>query len=525
MRVVNVLLSVLVSLAIGFGALEGGLRLLGFGPSESLTRFDPELGWSKRPNARVERSTSELDITIETNSIGLRDDELEDWSGEPVSDRRVLCLGDSFVLGYTVDRKDLFVDLLESAWTREKRNVQVINGGTEGWSTDQEVAWFLSQGAALAPDKVILFPFENDLYYCGEERYTRYPKPRFKADGSLEERTLLDPGRAPLSRRLAIGRFLHHLRTLAQGGVLTDTFEYDGVMIPREFAPLLVERQDFMEDAEARVLGAFKALKARCEELDAELIVCPIPSESAIDADERARFQASTFSGIHPDAWSPDLPVDLFLGAAQELGIRTIDPRPKLLEANESSKLYFEEEWHFTPAGNEALARILYDELTRGIPKSSWASLTPPVTHRPTLRRERSELPGWLPWYLGLALILGSLYASTYRSEERPLPSFLKVACLLSVVFGVAIGGAALLDLMPASAAGWTLTALILGLFGFVLYKLGPRIDTILELLFAFVRRGHWYLMPLVTILVTIGSLLLVAASSPLIAPFIYTLF
>jgi hypothetical protein len=45
------------------------------------------------------------------------------------------------------------------------------------------------------------------------------------------------------------------------------------------------------------------------------------------------------------------------------------------------------------------------------------------------------------------------------------------------------------------------------------------------ELLKAFTLRGHWYLMPLVVILLTIGSLLVVAASSPLVAPFIYTLF
>ncbi|MCH2107131.1 MAG: hypothetical protein MK291_10875, partial [Planctomycetes bacterium] len=225
MRALNVLLSVLMSLAIGFGALEGGLRLLGFGPTESLTRFDAELGWSKRPNARVERSTSELEITMETNSIGLRDDELAD--PKPPSERRVLCLGDSFVLGYTVDREALFVDLLEGAWRKEGREVQVINGGTEGWSTDQEVAWFLSEGADLAPDTVILFPYENDLYYCGEESYTRYPKPRFEIDGSLERRTLEEPAPAPISRRLATGRFLNHLRSLVRGSTQVGQLEYE----------------------------------------------------------------------------------------------------------------------------------------------------------------------------------------------------------------------------------------------------------------------------------------------------------
>ena len=65
----------------------------------------------------------------------------------------------------------------------------------------------------------------------------------------------------------------------------------------------------------------------------------------------------------------------------------------------------------------------------------------------------------------------------------------------------------------------------VLVVIGFVLYKLGRRTGTVLELFSAFVQRGHWYLMPLVVILLTIGSLLVVAASSPLVAPFIYTLF
>ena len=65
----------------------------------------------------------------------------------------------------------------------------------------------------------------------------------------------------------------------------------------------------------------------------------------------------------------------------------------------------------------------------------------------------------------------------------------------------------------------------MIGILGFVAYKLGRRLGTIAELFKAFTLRGHWYLMPLVVILLTIGSLLVVAASSPLVAPFIYTLF
>ena len=106
----------------------------------------------------------------------------------------MLCLGDSFVLGTTVERRDLFCDLLETLWQAQGRNVEVINAGTEGWSTDQEARWFQLHGAAFEPDLVLLFPYENDLYWNGQQNYNRYPKPRFMASGTLERRELSDPG-------------------------------------------------------------------------------------------------------------------------------------------------------------------------------------------------------------------------------------------------------------------------------------------------------------------------------------------
>ena len=60
---------------------------------------------------------------------------------------------------------------------------------------------------------------------------------------------------------------------------------------------------------------------------------------------------------------------------------------------------------------------------------------------------------------------------------------------------------------------------------GRVVERICARLATTLELFLAFTRRGHWYLLPLVVVLLSIGSLLVVAASSPLVAPFIYTLF
>ena len=72
---------------------------------------------------------------------------------------------------------------------------------------------------------------------------------------------------------------------------------------------------------------------------------------------------------------------------------------------------------------------------------------------------------------------------------------------------------------------GLVFTALFLGIIVFLLWKLRKRMGIIMELYMSFTHRGHWYMMPLLAIMLAIGSLLIVAASSPFVAPFIYTLF
>ena len=123
-----------------------------------------------------------------------------------------------------------------------------------------------------------------------------------------------------------------------------------------------------------------------------------------------------------------------------------------------------------------------------------------------------------------LWLLLTALYYGHYKDEPKWQPP-LKVAAMLASVFTIIWGANKLTAMLPPEMARWAMLAAVVGILGFVLYKVGGRIATILELLKSFITRGHWYLMPLVVVLLTIGSLLVVAASSPLVAPFIYTLF
>lgn len=517
MRAINVLLAVLVTLAIVVGVVELGLRLIGAGPQPTINRFDAALGWSKTPGASAGRKSSEFDVRYDINDLGLRDDPMP-HPGKPAGTYRVLVLGDSFVLGYTVDRDGLFVDLLERWWKDEGRPVDVVNAGTEGWSTDQEVLWFLREGRNYAPDLVVLCPYENDLYWNGQTKYMRYPKPRFQPSGQLEQRQLFDPGPRPWWEGLAVGKVAG---ALANPPITWRHAANEGRRLPMEFGAYFHAPPDFMREAYERTRGALTALGKACADLGIVLRVVPIPNKACVDPAARADLERAV--GVDPALWSPDLPVDTVLAMCRELSLSAYDARPALRAAAAAEgALYFEKDWHFNPRGNRAFATFLHATL----------DADPAVFPDPFRAKELAELPppppgevpGWLKLYAVLWVALSSLYALTYR-DEPAWAAPLKVGALLALVFAIAIGGSRLLKSLPPPWPSVALLVFVAALLGFILFKLGRRIGTITELFAAFTRRGHWYLMPLVVVLLTIGSLLVVAASSPLVAPFIYTLF
>ncbi len=538
MRALNVLLAIAVSLAIGFAVFEFGLRLHpSFAPAKTMNRFDPKLGWSKEPGTEVVRKVAGEKVSFAINRNGLRDD--EDEGPDKAADvYRVLMLGDSFVLGYTVERAELFVDRLEHWWNAEGRQVDVVNAGTEGWSTDQEVAWFLDEGVRYRPDLVLLFPYENDVYWNGQTTYaTGAHKPRFEPDGALESRALAAPAPTPFLKKTAIAKFLGTLRSGLRGalglqrGVAQHQFVPEGFdrALSCEWAVLLEDPPAFLEDAVVRTRGALRALKDAAGSVGARLVVVPIPSKNAVDPEEREFFRTwepRGLRGLPDERWSPNRPVNLFIDLASELQIDYLDPRESLTAATRAGeKLYFERdvEWHFNAAGNERFAEFLHDELDRReiFPPEHRPERSAPM---PAVAASARSFPKWPLVFAALWTVLGVAYVLTYPKEKK-LPGILGVGALLALIFAIVLGGSQLVRAIPPAWAPWLVLGFVALILGFVAYKLGRRIGTILELLRSFTLRGHWYLMPLVVVLLSVGSLLVVAASSPLIAPFIYTLF
>ena len=516
MKLVNVLLALLVSGLIALLVLEGGLRLIGMGPPSTLNRFDARTGWGNKQDHEMSTDTPDRGkVSFSFNEHGLR--EGDDVTPEkPAGTKRIVALGDSFTLGRYLEQHELFLDQLEALYGAADHKVQLVNTGSEGFSTDQQVTWLLEHGDEWKPDVVLILPYENDIYWCGQTEYTGIQKPRFTADGKREVEELdntLDRGWIKGS---AIGRKIF-------GGPQAPKFSPGGKKIPAEFGVVLDDRPDFMDDAVARTQGAMAALVAKCADLGAELVVAPIPAETAIYSADKDRLGKGL--GLDGLAWSGDNAVDLFAQLSAAAGVpaeRVLDMRPTFRsKADAGEELYYEKDWHLAPHGNTVLARFLADEFAR-------LGLAPDVSGTELAEVAVVDPPGfatfwtnkWKSYWMivgGIWLLLSVLYASTYKDQENPALAALKIACLV----GIAASAIFSVSLIPQ----WLSIVVVLGILGFVVYKLGDRVGTITELLTAFTMRGHWYLMPLVTVLLTVGSLLVVAASSPLIAPFIYTLF
>lgn len=126
--------------------------------------------------------TTEYSITEKINSKGIRGPE---YSYEKRNDEyRLLILGDSFAEGYSVEFPELFSEVLKMRLNKSggTKNYEVINASTAGYSNDQELLLFQTEGKKYHPDLTIAMFHDNDFWYNNQAQYWRAYKPLFQLD-------------------------------------------------------------------------------------------------------------------------------------------------------------------------------------------------------------------------------------------------------------------------------------------------------------------------------------------------------
>jgi hypothetical protein len=138
---------------------------------------DERLGWRNLP------SVSRPDIygpglSLTTNARGFR--ALEEHAAEvPAGRYRIVCLGDSFTMGYGVDDRATYPAALQ----RLCPELQAVNMGLGGYGLDQDYLWYLSDGTALQADLLLFAVIDADLNRLGLDEFGGFPKPRVDLEG------------------------------------------------------------------------------------------------------------------------------------------------------------------------------------------------------------------------------------------------------------------------------------------------------------------------------------------------------
>ncbi len=293
---------------------------------ERVLAYDSTLGWKLVPLAKRVYEDEAEPYLIEINSEGLRDKE-HSYDKSP-NIFRIVVVGDSFVFGSGgVSPMDRFTDRMENF----SSNLEVINMGVPGYSTDQEYLYLKTEGLKYHPDLVVMCMFVNDY----DESFVTLnpslgrPKGYFSAEGG--ELIFHPPAVSPfyiLSQR-------SYLIALTEAGLRKNWKGYGRRRLPRKlkyneevrtFKLLLVSTRDL------------------CKSSGADVVFVYFP-----------------FQGQQNRSLLRDVSSEL----AQTKGFKVLDLTDFMARVNAERPAYFATDIHFNKYGHQVVANVLYDFLVR----------------------------------------------------------------------------------------------------------------------------------------------------------------
>lgn len=153
-----------LGLVLAAVAAEIGVRIL-VGEQPKFPRRVVGAPWGLRynePGARYRHKSADVEVHFSINAQGMRAERGFAYA-KPDGTFRVVCLGDSFTIGYEVDFEDTFASVLERELGAAGLRVEVLNAGVSGYSNAEECLYLERELHRYDPDLVLVSFFNNDL--------------------------------------------------------------------------------------------------------------------------------------------------------------------------------------------------------------------------------------------------------------------------------------------------------------------------------------------------------------------------
>jgi hypothetical protein len=256
-----------------------------------------------------------------------------------------------------------------------------------------------------------------------------------------------------------------------------------------------------------------------------QVLVAPIPNRFEIHPEDAFGFENR--ARCSPGSLDYSAPTSKLGVVFERSGAKVIDTRTLISGAAAAgTRLYFRgQDWHFNVDGARLFAQALYNGLDEA--KALPAGGAPLAAPTPLSSAGHGASPGGVPTWAfvvaGLWVVLTGLFKLSYP-DEGVAGSAVKVGVLLAFVVGAFAGIHVLTTLLNPMLRFLLIVGIVGGILVYAIVKTRSRFGTIRELFGALVDRGHWYMVPMLVVMLTI-SVLLVVAQNPIVAPFIYTLF
>ena len=230
---------------------------------DSHCQYDAEIGWRNVPETQI-KDFYGTGRTLTINADGVRGTDPDtSLMGQP-SRYRIICLGDSFTLGYGVDDRNTFPYLLGQTSPK----IETVNMGQGGYSVGQSYLWLKQQGRSFSPDLVVaVFIYEDFQRLAVTRTVNGYATPKFDV-----QHDRLVVSNQPVPERLPAGEDLPHQvqigQTLVEHSSLARTIAWT------------FPHQDTTDDSQLIFVGGHIILemKALCEEWGCPFVLVLIPT-------------------------------------------------------------------------------------------------------------------------------------------------------------------------------------------------------------------------------------------------------
>ncbi len=360
-----------------------------------LMREDALTEWYPREGATHERTAPDgRSFQLRINSTGQRGGEV----GKRVpGELRALFLGDSFTMAHGLPDEDTFVGLTADHLARELPfPTRCINGGVNGYSTYQELAYYRYLGRRLKPDVVVLcFFLGND--FRDNMIGTRQARsmnpvliPTFERFVTRHEEPFLRRGdtalRDPISDDLVLRPNAKWLEMIQRNSLLArllgsryasvvGSWTSDISLLDRhsryyfyEFGLFQQRSEGLFKTAVELTLEAVRQLHHMVTEDGAELVVVLLPSQHQVDEEGWQRTLAEL--GVAEDALGridKRHPNRLMTDFCTSRGIQVLDLHERFATALDPSAMYTAaiDDRHFSAAGQALTAEVMAEFLAR----------------------------------------------------------------------------------------------------------------------------------------------------------------